>query len=145
MPPKFRRVGMVDDPNEAARRSLLDDDSDEDIFDIHDHTRGASSRRGAQPAGHDDTALRTAQREVDEAVDVMKQNIGKVLERGGKLDDLEDKSEVLMQGSFAFQRGSRRLTRELWWKRTRARIIIGLIVAAILAIIILVFVLKKKK
>eukprot|EP00043_Microstomoeca_roanoka_P015993 m.161080 g.161080 ORF g.161080 m.161080 type:complete len:184 (+) comp16372_c0_seq2:447-998(+) len=143
MPPKFRKVGLVDDPSADARRTLLEE-SDEEIFDFRETNQPNARTKSKSDGSHADPALQRARREVDEAVDIMRQNIGKVLDRGGRLDDLEDKSEVLMQGAFAFQRGSRRLTRELWWKRTRARIIIGLIITAVLGLIILVFVLKSK-
>ena len=38
-----------------------------------------------------------------------------VLERDAKLSELEDKSEMLMDGSFRFKRTSQRLKRQQWY------------------------------
>eukprot|EP01147_Barroeca_monosierra_P002643 gene2643-5545_t len=125
MPPKFARALGKDYHNN--RRWLLE----EDDLDIENDADGNITR-------HDTTRPEktSVRKEVDEAVDVMRKNIGKVLDRGGKLDDLEDKSDELMRGAYAFQRDSRKLTRQLWWKRTKARIIFGLIALGIIVVII---------
>lgn len=43
------------------------------------------------PRSHRTTQSR-AQREVDDVVDIMRKNVGKVLERGERIEDIEDKS-----------------------------------------------------
>ncbi|ROL55558.1 Vesicle-associated membrane protein 4 [Anabarilius grahami] len=71
MPPKFKRhlndeevTGSI----RSERRNLLEEDSDEeeDFFLV--------------------------QSQVDEVIDVMQENISKVIERGERLDELQDKS-----------------------------------------------------
>ncbi|ELK16277.1 Vesicle-associated membrane protein 4 [Pteropus alecto] len=71
MPPKFKRHLNDDDVTgsvKSERRNLLEDDSDEeeDFFLV--------------------------QNQVDEVIDVMQENITKVIERGERLDELQDKS-----------------------------------------------------
>eukprot|EP00035_Acanthoeca_spectabilis_P004735 m.106520 g.106520 ORF g.106520 m.106520 type:complete len:76 (-) comp12704_c0_seq7:1273-1500(-) len=65
----------------------------------------------------------------------MRTNMGKVLDRSAKLDDLEDKSEKLSDGAVAFKRKSRRMTWLMWWQNMRWKIVIALVVLAILLII----------
>ncbi|XP_075689415.1 vesicle-associated membrane protein 4 isoform X2 [Rhinoderma darwinii] len=89
MPPKFKRhlndeevTGSI----KSERRNLLEDDSDEeeDFF-----LRGPS----APKFGPRNDKIRHVQNQVDEVIDVMQENITKVIERGERLDELQDKSD----------------------------------------------------
>ena len=77
-------------------------------------------------------------------VGIMRDNIGKVLDRGDKLGDLEDKSENLMEGAQAFRRGAKKLSWNTWCQSLRSYFIVGGIVALILTVVIAKAVLKKK-
>lgn len=59
------------------------------------------------------------QRDLDTVVDVMKSNIGKVIERQEKLEDIEERSEVLLEGATAFRTGARRVQRKYWWQHIK--------------------------
>ncbi|XP_026542704.1 vesicle-associated membrane protein 4 [Notechis scutatus] len=88
MPPKFKRHLNDDDVTgsiKSERRNLLEEDSDEeeDFF-----LRGPSGPR----FGPKNDKIRQVQNQVDEVIDVMQENITKVIERGERLDDLQDKS-----------------------------------------------------
>ena len=48
--------------------------------------------------------LFSAQREVDSVVDIMRDNMGKVLDRSAKLDDLEDKSGMKTLVMHSYQK-----------------------------------------
>ncbi|XP_074894542.1 vesicle-associated membrane protein 4 isoform X2 [Buteo buteo] len=85
MPPKFKRHLNDDEVTgsvKSERRNLLEEDSDEeeDFF-----LRG--------PLGPRNDKIRHVQNQVDEVIDVMQENITKVIERGERLDDLQDKSD----------------------------------------------------
>ncbi|XP_028588110.2 vesicle-associated membrane protein 4 isoform X2 [Podarcis muralis] len=89
MPPKFKRHLNDDDVTgsvKSERRNLLEEDSDEeeDFF-----LRGPSGPR----FGPKNDKIRHVQNQVDEVIDVMQENITKVIERGERLDDLQDKSD----------------------------------------------------
>ncbi|XP_077076875.1 vesicle-associated membrane protein 4 isoform X2 [Siphateles boraxobius] len=88
MPPKFKRhlndeevTGSI----RSERRNLLEEDSDEeeDFF-----LRGPTGPR----FGGQNDKIRHVQSQVDEVIDVMQENISKVIERGERLDELQDKS-----------------------------------------------------
>eukprot|EP00049_Salpingoeca_infusionum_P020079 m.363473 g.363473 ORF g.363473 m.363473 type:complete len:127 (-) comp22743_c0_seq1:58-438(-) len=114
-----------------SRRPLLDDvsDSEEDVV----------------PQPPQDAALRRAQQEVDGVKQVMRNNIGKVLERGAKLDQLEEDAEALRDGAAAFHRQSRKLRRQMCWQNARTNVIVGCLALALLIIAIVVGVHKHHK
>lgn len=92
MPPKFKRHLNDDEVTgsvKSERRNLLEEDSDEeeDFF-----LRGSSGPR----FGPRNDKIRHVQNQVDEVIDVMQENITKVIERGERLDDLQDKSGVMI-------------------------------------------------
>ncbi|XP_055963368.1 vesicle-associated membrane protein 4 isoform X2 [Sorex fumeus] len=120
MPPKFKRHLNDDDVTgsvKSERRNLLEDDSDEeeDFFLV--------------------------QNQVDEVIDVMQENITKVIERGERLDELQDKSESLSDNAAAFSNRSKQLRRHMWWRGCKIKAIMALVaVTLLLVIIILIFV-----
>lgn len=56
------------------------------------------------PAAHAAFALlcSSVQNQVDEVIDVMQENITKVIERGERLDDLQDKSGVMINALLSY-------------------------------------------
>ncbi|CAF1267613.1 unnamed protein product [Adineta ricciae] len=75
----------------------------------------------------------------------MKNNLRLELERGGKLDDLEAKSDILNEGSRQFAIRSQKLKRTYWCKNVKMWILVGVIVTVIIVIIIVAAVLSTKK
>uniref|UniRef100_A0A8C2EDR5 Vesicle-associated membrane protein 4 n=1 Tax=Cyprinus carpio TaxID=7962 RepID=A0A8C2EDR5_CYPCA len=115
MPPKFKRHlndEEVTGSFRSERRNLLEEDSDEeeDFFLV--------------------------QSQVDEVIDVMQENISKVIERGERLDELQDKSESLSDNASAFSSRAKHLHRRMWWKDMKMKMIIALVVVILLLIII---------
>uniref|UniRef100_A0ABI7WB11 V-SNARE coiled-coil homology domain-containing protein n=1 Tax=Felis catus TaxID=9685 RepID=A0ABI7WB11_FELCA len=115
MPPKFKRHLNDDDVTgsvKSERRNLLEDDSDEeeDFF-----LRGPSGPR----FGPRNDKIKHVQNQVDEVIDVMQENITKVIERGERLDELQDKSESLSDNATAFSNRSKQLRRQMWWRGCR--------------------------
>ncbi|KAK7889331.1 hypothetical protein WMY93_024891 [Mugilogobius chulae] len=138
MPPKFKRHLNDDEVTgsiRSERRNLLEEDSDEeeDFF-----LRGPSAPRfGAQ-----NDKFKQVQSQVDEVIDVMQENISKVIERGERLDDLQDKSESLSDNASAFSSRAKQLHRRMWWRDTKMKIIIALVVIGLLLIIIVPVILR---
>ncbi|KAM3840287.1 vesicle-associated membrane protein 4 isoform 1-T2 [Vipera latastei] len=119
MPPKFKRHLNDDDVTgsvKSERRNLLEEDSDEeeDFF-----LRGPSGPK----FGSKNDKIRQVQNQVDEVIDVMQENITKVIERGERLDDLQDKSESLSDNATAFSNRSKQLRRQMWWRGCKVRLI----------------------
>ncbi|XP_074178466.1 vesicle-associated membrane protein 4 isoform X2 [Rhinolophus sinicus] len=121
MPPKFKRHLNDDDVTgsvKSERRNLLEDDSDEeeDFFLV--------------------------QNQVDEVIDVMQENITKVIERGERLDELQDKSESLSDNATAFSNRSKQLRRQMWWRGCKIKAIMALVAAVLLLVIIILIAVK---
>ncbi|CAG8741477.1 16484_t:CDS:2, partial [Gigaspora margarita] len=76
------------------------------------------------------------QKQIDETVGIMRDNINRVAERGEKLDALQDKTENLSVSAQGFRRGANRVRKQMWWKDMKMRIIITLVVIALLLAII---------
>ncbi|CAH2311825.1 vesicle-associated membrane 4 [Pelobates cultripes] len=138
MPPKFKRhlhdeevTGSI----KSERRNLLEEDSDEeeDFF-----LRGPS----APKFGPRNDKIRHAQNQVDEVIDVMQENITKVIERGERLDELQDKSESLSDNATAFSSRSRQLRRQMWWRECKMKAIVAMVIILILLVIIIPIILK---
>ncbi|KAG8555848.1 hypothetical protein GDO81_017836 [Engystomops pustulosus] len=138
MPPKFKRhlndeevTGSI----KSERRNLLEEDSDEeeDFF-----LRGPS----APKFGARNDKIRHVQNQVDEVIDVMQENITKVIERGERLDELQDKSESLSDNATAFSSRARQLRRQMWWRECKMKAIVALVLVFILLVIIVPIILK---
>ncbi|ODV93116.1 hypothetical protein PACTADRAFT_52133 [Pachysolen tannophilus NRRL Y-2460] len=91
-----------------------------------------SSTENEQPS-------RTAeiQAQIDDTVDIMRDNINKVAERGERLDSIQDKADNLAVSAQGFRRGANRVRKQMWWKDMKMRlcIIIGIIVLLIVIIV----------
>ena len=66
-----------------------------------------------------DSKLKQVQAETDVVLNIVRDNVEKVLERDVKLLDIEEKSEALSESAFIFQRNSRKLKNQMWWKDKR--------------------------
>ncbi|RVE73936.1 hypothetical protein OJAV_G00036220 [Oryzias javanicus] len=139
MPPKFKRHLNDDEVTgsvRSERRNLLEEDSDdEDDFFL----RGPS---GPRFGVHSNNKIKHVQLQVDEVIGVMQENISKVIERGERLDDLQDKSESLSDNASAFSSRAKQLHRRMWWRDMKMKIIIALVVIALLLIIIIPVILR---
>ncbi|CAF3921955.1 unnamed protein product [Rotaria sp. Silwood2] len=59
------------------------------------------------------------QADVNQVVDVMKDNLDKVLERDAKLSTLENRAEILETGASQFTTNASKLKRKYWWKNVK--------------------------
>ena len=75
--------------------------------------------------------------DVEEVKGQMVHNIDKVIERGERLDDLNERTEQLNSRAGEFQTVSTRLKRKLWWQNIKLWIILIIIIVVILAVIII--------
>ncbi|TPX34105.1 hypothetical protein SeMB42_g07378 [Synchytrium endobioticum] len=76
------------------------------------------------------------QNQVDEVVGIMQNNIEKVMQRGERLESLQNKTDDLQQGALQFKKGATKVRRQMWWKDLKLKIIIAAVVIVILIIII---------
>ncbi|XP_052029879.1 vesicle-associated membrane protein 5 isoform X2 [Apodemus sylvaticus] len=82
--------------------------------------------------------LKRCQQQAEEVTEIMLDNFGKVLEREGKLTELEQRSDQLLDMSLAFSKTTKALAQQKRWENIRCRVYLGLAVAAGLLIILIV-------
>jgi len=77
------------------------------------------------------------QKNIDETVGVMRDNINKVSQRGERLDSLQDKTDNLAVSAQGFRRGANRVRKQMWWKDMKLRmcLILGIIILLIVIIV----------
>ncbi|TFY63114.1 hypothetical protein EVG20_g6447 [Dentipellis fragilis] len=102
--------------------------------------RGGSSSNppGAAAPGASGGNAKTAaiQAQIDDTVNIMRDNITKVVERQERLDSLQDKTDNLAVSAQGFRRNANRVRKNMWWKDMKMRIIIGVAIAVIIVIIV---------
>ncbi|OLL24067.1 Protein ARG5,6, mitochondrial [Neolecta irregularis DAH-3] len=93
------------------------------------------SREAANVSSNSRTAI--IQKEIDETVGVMRDNINKVADRGERLDNLQDKTNNLAVSAQGFKRGANRVRKQMWWKDMKMRLCIagGIIILLIVIIV----------
>nr|ACO10223.1 Vesicle-associated membrane protein 2 [Caligus rogercresseyi] len=74
------------------------------------------------------SSFQSTKRQVDEVVNIMRDNINKVIERDQKLESLDTRAANLQENSNAFATTSIRLRRKYWWQNLKMKIIIGVII-----------------
>ncbi|KAJ1675240.1 Vesicle membrane receptor protein (v-SNARE) [Spiromyces aspiralis] len=87
----------------------------------------------------------TVQRQVDEVVGIMQDNINKVMAREGQLENLQDKTEDLHQGSLAFKQKASGVRRKMKWRDMRLKIIIAIVVIILIVVIVVPIVTTNNK
>jgi vesicle-associated membrane protein 4 len=75
------------------------------------------------------------QNQVDEVIGIMHTNIEKVVQRGEKLDTLQNKTEELQNGALSFKKTSTQVKNDMWWKNVKLTLVAVGVVTAICIII----------
>ncbi|XP_023346804.1 vesicle-associated membrane protein 2 [Eurytemora carolleeae] len=75
-------------------------------------------------------------KQVDEVTDVMRTNMTRILEREGKLGELELRADQLQTDSQQFQQTGVKLKRQFYWENMKMKILIGSCVVLVIIIII---------
>uniref|UniRef100_G3WUR6 Vesicle-associated membrane protein 5 n=1 Tax=Sarcophilus harrisii TaxID=9305 RepID=G3WUR6_SARHA len=82
--------------------------------------------------------LEKCQRQADEVTEIMLNNFERVLERDGKLAELEQRSDQLLDMSSAFSKTTKALAQDRRWKNKRWQVILGLVVGGLLLVLLIV-------
>lgn len=143
MPPKFKRNLSHEDLEKAQdieKAELLagGSDDDEDFF-----LKGPSPQ--IRSVTFQDDKLQEVQGQVGEVAEVMRENISRVLERGDKLTDLQDKSDNLNTNAEYFRLTSRRLQRNMWWREMKMRLILAVVIIVILLLIFVPIIIQQTR
>ncbi|XP_043837387.1 vesicle-associated membrane protein 5 [Dromiciops gliroides] len=81
--------------------------------------------------------LERCQQQADEVTEIMLNNFERVLERDGKLAELEHRSDQLLDMSSAFSKTTKTLAQKKRWENIRWRVILGAVVGCLLLVILI--------
>ncbi|KAI8607147.1 synaptobrevin-domain-containing protein [Chytriomyces sp. MP71] len=76
------------------------------------------------------------QAQVQETIGVMNDNIHKVVQRGERLEDLNERSENLAQSSEAFKARSKEVRMKMFWQDTKTKVILGGVAVVVIGLIV---------
>lgn len=76
--------------------------------------------------------------QVDTVIEIMKDNMNKVIERDQKLEDMETRTEELQDGARRFNKISTKLKHKMWCKNMKFIIILASIFLFLLLVILLI-------
>lgn len=83
-----------------------------------------------------DGKIKELQSDVEQLTNVMQTNIKKVLDRGDRMDTLNERSELLTSRANEFRINTRSVRRKFWWQNLRYQIMIGVVITSLIIIII---------
>merc|ERR1712039_1090835 len=94
---------------------------------LNGQNRGAELTRmlrdliGSYNDEHGSSKVQQMEQELDYVTDMMRDNIGKVMERGERIESLLDKTSLLKSESVSFRNHAKRHNDEQWWRDQRGR------------------------
>lgn len=139
MPPKRNITAEdIDDADNEEVEKLIssneDGADDEDFF-----LKGPSGKKTVRFATD---KLKDVRVQIAEVTDVMRDNVGRLLERGDQLDHLQDRSEGLATTSDQFRSSAGRLRRRAWWENTRGRLCVAGVAVLLFLVIFIPVIIK---
>ncbi|KAI8914313.1 synaptobrevin-domain-containing protein [Gorgonomyces haynaldii] len=77
------------------------------------------------------------QQQVDEVINIMNQNIEKVMDRGERLENLNNKTDDLAAASLSFKKSSAKVESEMWWKNLKLTLVLVGVAGIAVTIVVL--------
>merc|ERR1719277_715811 len=80
------------------------------------------------------TKVRQMERELEDVTDMMRDNLGKVMERGERIDSLMEKTNILSSESVSFRTAAKTFHDTVWWQDQRGRMLLALCAACVVVV-----------
>ncbi|KAK2845858.1 hypothetical protein Q7C36_010712 [Tachysurus vachellii] len=80
--------------------------------------------------------LQQAQQDVDEVCDIMLENLSKASEREGKLVDLENRADQLLEQSKVFSKTANQVKQKKQWENMRMKVILAVIAGVVVLVVV---------
>ena len=78
------------------------------------------------------------QGQVQEVTEIMTKNVESVLEREGKLEDLNERAELLAENAEQFKSNSKAIKKKTMWENMKMKIIIAVVAIVLIIVILLI-------
>ncbi|XP_035711811.1 synaptobrevin-1-like [Folsomia candida] len=99
-------------------------------------TRYGGTGAGPSSSGRaDQEKVVQMQAQVDEVVDIMRNNVDLMLDRDQKLSELDSRANALKQGANGFGRTADSLKRKFWWQNLKMMILLVIVIIVVLIVI----------
>ncbi|KAL7836264.1 hypothetical protein AOLI_G00275480 [Acnodon oligacanthus] len=82
--------------------------------------------------------LQQVQKDVEDVKVIMLDNLNKASEREGKLGDLEDRADVLLQESQKFHKTTVKVKQKKRWENMKWKLIMGGVSAVVIIVLIII-------
>jgi len=82
------------------------------------------------------SSIQQTKNQVNQVIDVMKNNMVKVMERDDKVNDLAQRSEAMQMGAAQFQVQSRNLKKKYWWQNFKWWLIVIFVTIVVILLIV---------
>ncbi|XP_011176398.1 synaptobrevin homolog 2 isoform X1 [Solenopsis invicta] len=112
------------------KESLLEHDSDLDEEMLFTRPSTSSGNENV------DNKMDSVKLQIQEVADVMRDNVQKVMDRGERLEDLQEASDRLSMAGNEFREAAKRAQRRAWLQNVKSRIIIISITVTIVLFIV---------
>ncbi|XP_018361996.1 PREDICTED: synaptobrevin homolog 2-like isoform X2 [Trachymyrmex cornetzi] len=112
------------------KESLLEHDSDLDEEMLFTRPSTSSGNENIE------NKMDTVKLQIQEVADVMRDNVQKVIDRGERLEDLQQASDRLNMAGNEFREAAKRAQRRAWLQNVKSRIIIISITVTIVLFIV---------
>ena len=88
-----------------------------------------------------ETNMVAIEAEVEAVSDTLKENLKKIVERDGKLEMLDKRTDHLKEEALQFQKTTEQLKTQMWWENRKLNLAIGVALVLVLILVILLSVL----
>ena len=89
-----------------------------------------------------DKKLKENNAQVGEIMGIMWKNLKGIVERGEKLEDVEQKAGILDEGAERFKTNAKKLKRKHWWENAKYSIVLIIVSVIVIGLIVLVLYLE---
>ncbi|XP_076302620.1 vesicle-associated membrane protein 4 isoform X2 [Lasioglossum baleicum] len=115
------------------REKLLEHDSDPDEDMLFNRPNTSSMESSPSKA---DSKMDSVRLQIQEVTEVMRDNVQKVMERGERLEDLQEASDRLSMTGNEFRAAAKRAQQRAWLQNFRTRLILVAITMTVVVCII---------
>ncbi|XP_078052593.1 vesicle-associated membrane protein 3 isoform X2 [Augochlora pura] len=121
------------------RETLLEHDSEPDEDMLFNQPNTSSMEPSASRS---DVKMDSVRLQIQEVTEVMRENVQKVMERGERLENLQDASDRLSMAGTEFRASAKKAQQRAWLQNFRARVILVSITVTVIVCIIVTIVVK---
>lgn len=75
---------------------------------------------------------------IQENKEQVEEIIVNVLERGEKLEDIQDKAEDLKDAGEMFNKQTKKIKKKMWWQKAKPLVMVGVVILVIIGIIVII-------